>query len=246
MTSDCTAGSSLFIRYSSRLRHESTVVGLRMKPRVSILNLLLLTTVVALVIVVYRSHRELREEHLLRIQLLQKGGMLQVTDPNLVHVVQVLSDGERRTLRWRVYVPEGRTVTLNTRLDAMPSDKPIAARLPPNAIVVADRAPANPLTLGPGEHVVTLVCSNEAPYLMMEVVSDGPRSVRVLCPPAGDLLWYRIGYHRNLTGSEHTPSTGAVLMNGRTAALTDGKTFVLCRFREPTPRGGLVNRHPTK
>ncbi len=208
-----------------------------MRPRVSILNLLLLMSVVALVIVVFRTHRELRKERSLRIQLLQKGGVLQVTDPNIVHVVQVSSVGERETRRWRVYVPEGRTVTLDARLDAMPMDKPVAPRLPPNAIVVADRAPVNPLTLGPGEHVVTLACSNEGPYLRLEVVGAEPRRGRLLRPPDGDVLWYRTGYYQNLTQVEHTPSTTAALMNGRTAALADGKTFVLCRFREPASRG---------
>jgi hypothetical protein len=219
-----------------------------MRPRFSILNLLLLISVVALVIVVFRTHRELRKERSLRIQLLQKGGVLQVTDPNIVHVVQVSSDGERETFRWRVYVPEGRSVALDARLDAMPSDKPIAARLPPNAIVVADRAPVHPLTLGPGEHVVTLSCSNEGEgrYLRLEVVGADPRSGRLLRPPAGDVLWYRTGYYQNLTQVEHSPSTGAALMNGRTSAVADGKTFVLCRFREPAWRDVRQAKAPPK
>jgi hypothetical protein len=226
-----TAATAL-ISNGALIQSREICLGFQMRPRFSILNLLLLTCVVGLVIVVFRTHCELRIERSLRIQLLQKGGILEVTDPN---VVQVSSRYEWQTLRWRVYVPEGRNVTLNARLDAMPMDKPVAPRLPPNAIVVPDRAPSNPMTLGPGEHVVTLACSNEGPYLTLEVVGDEPRRGRVIRPAAGDILWYRTGYHENLTQIEHTPSTGAALMNGQTAVVADGKTFVVCRFRDPAP-----------
>jgi hypothetical protein len=60
-----------------------------MRFRVSILNLILVTTIVALVIVVVRLYGELQNERTLRIEMLQKGGILQVSDPELVQVVQV-------------------------------------------------------------------------------------------------------------------------------------------------------------
>ena len=143
-----------------------------MRPRVSILNLLLVTTIVALVIVVVRLYHELDHERSLRLQLLQKGGILQVTDLDVVHVVKVDTDESDGTLSWRVYVPKGRSVILNVRLNTMPDDK-IVPRLPPNAIVVADRSPSNPIDLGPGEHVVSLSWAQGKPRFTLDVVRNG-------------------------------------------------------------------------
>src|SRR5438132_12950908 len=65
-----------------------------MRLRFSLLNLLLATTILALVIVIIRLHAELAQEHSLRVQQLQHGGILQVGDLNAVHVVQVSTRGE--------------------------------------------------------------------------------------------------------------------------------------------------------
>ena len=218
-----------------------------MKPRISILNLLLVTTVVALAIVVLRLGRELEKEKSLRAEMLQKGGILQVADTESVHVVQVSSRGEPGTWRWRVYVPERRAVTLNARVEPVPADKPIAPRLPPNAIVVAERSPANSVNLGPGEHVVSLTSSREeSPHLRLDVVGEGPRRSRYLQVLDRSLGWYNAGYFDNLTLIEHTPKLGQALLDGRTMKLDDGKTFVLCRFREPGWATRLPDRPPSK
>jgi hypothetical protein len=37
----------------------------------------------------------------------------------------------------------------------------------------------------------------------------------------------------DITDVEHTKKTAQEMKDGRTVALADGKTFVLCRFREP-------------
>jgi len=203
-----------------------------MRPRVSILNLLLVTTIVALAIVVMRVGNELKREKSLRAEMLQRGGILQVADPELVHIVQVTAYGELRTLRWRVYVPDDRTVRLNARVDPVPSGKPVGPRLPSNAIVVAERASANPIELRPGENIVTLECRPDDAMLNLSVVSTGPRRGRVLRPSVDDMQWYHTGYRENLTQLEHTPATAAELSAGRTVTLQNGKTFVLCRFRE--------------
>src|SRR5688572_2330541 len=126
-----------------------------MRPRISILNLLLVTTIVALVVVVIRLSAQLSEEKARLRQLLQKGGILQVRNPNTPYVVKVDASGELETFRWRVYVPKGRTVILNARLEPVPDIDPSVPRLPPNAIVLAERAGPNPLELGPGEYVVS-------------------------------------------------------------------------------------------
>jgi hypothetical protein len=205
-----------------------------MKPRVSILNLLFVTTIVAMVIVVYRLRSELAHERQLRTELLQKGGILQVSDPNRVHVVQVSTAGEPDTHRWRVYVPPKRTVTLDTRLDEVPADKPPAPRLPPNAIVVGDRSPVNPQALGPGEHVITLrYVHGQRPLFNISVVSASntyTNEMNLKCP-SGDLAWSHIIYGQDLTPLEHTAATMGALWGGHTVALDDAKTFVLRRYR---------------
>src|SRR5438105_2119731 len=142
-----------------------------MRFRFSIINLLLVTTILALVIVIIRLHGELAQEQSLRVQQLRRGGVLQVGDPNAVHVIQVSTRGELNTHRWRVYVPKGRSVTLNSRLEPMPADKLLEPRLPPNAIVVAERSPSNPVELEPGENVITIHCtSDQNPGLEVDVV----------------------------------------------------------------------------
>jgi hypothetical protein len=206
----------------------------RWRPRVSILNLLLLTTIVALAIVVLRLYGELAAEKSRRLQLLQKGGILQVTDPAAIHVVQVSTLGERNTLRWRIFVPDGRSVTFNTRVGSVAANKALAPRLPPHAIVVAERAPSNPVEIGPGEHVVTVAFDRDANALLFDIVGNDPRRQFYLHSVDADLEWFRSGYHDDITHVEHTAQKAKALRDGRTLSLGDGKTFVLCRLREPT------------
>jgi hypothetical protein len=212
-----------------------------MRPRISILNLLLLTTIVALVVVVARLSRQLADEKTRRLALLQKGGILQVADPNVVHVVQVSAPGELNTLRWRVHVPAGRTVALNATLEPVPRDDPPAPRLPPNAIVVPVRAAPKPIKLGPGEHVVSFTCDQTSPEFALDpesytfrldVVGAGGRNRKVLHSRDNELRWYYNGYRSNITHVEHTARTAREFQDGRTLPLANGKTFVLCRFRE--------------
>jgi hypothetical protein len=201
-----------------------------MKPRVSILNLLLVTTIVALVIVVVRLYNDLAHESSLRLQLLQKGGILEITDLELVHIVKVDTDSSDDTLSWRVYVPNKRSATLSVRLNTMPDDK-IAPRLPPNTIVVADRSPSNPLDLGPGEHVVSLSWAQGKPRFTLDVVGTGSRHTRPFSLPGGRNWEWNLAYQMDITHVEHTPITNRALQNGETLTLQDGKTFVLDRHR---------------
>jgi hypothetical protein len=201
-----------------------------MRPRVSILNLLLVTTIVALVIVVVRLYHELDHERSLRLQLLQNGGILQVTDLDVVHVVKVDTDESDGSLSWRVYVPKGRSVILNVRLNTMPDDK-IVPRLPPNAIVVADRSPSNPIDLGPGEHVVSLSWAQGKARFTLDVVGTGSRHTRPFSLPGGRSWEWNLAYQMDVTHIEHTPITNRALQNGETLTLQVGKTFVLDRHR---------------
>lgn len=208
-----------------------------MKPRVSILNLLSLMTVVALVLMVIRLRSERDQERWLRMEMLKKGGILQVSDPKAVHVVQVSAPGELFTQRWRVYVPKGRQVQLNARLEPRTADDPPAPRLPPNAIVVAERAASTPISLGPGEHVVSISFDPYQPSqsrsqtLVLDVVSDSNRRTRELRVES-NLQWFSFSGREDITHVEHAKVIAQELHDGRTVTLADGKTFVLCRYRD--------------
>jgi hypothetical protein len=203
------------------------------RPRVSILNLLLITTIVALLIVVVRLYQELDHERSLRLQLLQKGGILEVTDLDLVHVVQVDNDGSDGNLSWRVYVPQKRSVTLNGRLDTIPADKEIVPRLPPNAIVVGDRSPSSPVELVPGEHVVILSWAFDSQEFTLNVVGNGTRKGRGVSLPDRNWVW-DVAHQMDITHVEHTPKTLQSLQNRQTLTLQDGKAFVLVRHQYTT------------
>jgi hypothetical protein len=112
----------------------------------------------------------------------------------------------------------------------VPADKPVVPRLPPSAIVVADRMPSNAVDLGPGEHVVSLYWNRNRPYFTFDVVGDRQRSTQHLSPLNRNLDWFIYGA-QNITGVEHTRKTAQDLVDGRTIPLHDGKTFVLCRYR---------------
>lgn len=183
------------------------------------------------------------------MEMLKKGGILQVSDPSAVHVVQVTAPGEQLTQRWRVYVPKGRKVQLNARLELRPDDQPPTPRLPPNAIVVAERATSKPINLGPGENVVSLNLDPSQSYyyrskaLVINVVGDGGRQTHHL--QAQQELKRLLLFTRStdITDVEHAKVIAQELRDGRTVTLADGKTFVLCRFRdrmaalESTPAG---------
>jgi hypothetical protein len=200
---------------------------MRLKPRFSILNVLLVTTVVVLVIVVVRLNDELNKERSQRVELLQKGGILQLTDADRIHLVKVSAAGEEGASRWRVYVPEERTLVVDARLDDAPADKPLAARLPPNAIVDADRSPVKPLHLEPGEHVISLSCSRDGSTMRLDVVHDGQRKGRSFGSPPQYVGWWR----QDLTHFEHKRLIYQQFLGGRTLTIDDGETFVLARFR---------------
>jgi hypothetical protein len=157
------------------------------------------------------------------------------------------SPGQRDpgALCWRVYVPDGRTVTLNARTDSVSADKTSPPRIPPNAIVAPDREAPNPIHLGPGEHVVTLSSTHdgftirpdpersglEIYSLRLDVVGDGIRSGKTLRLRNNDFRWFHYG-PIDITHVELTNKIAKDLHNGRTLVIPGGKTFVLSRLRE--------------
>jgi hypothetical protein len=217
----------------------------QMKPRISLLNLLLCITVLSLMMVIVRLYGELSAERALRLEQLRHGGILQVSDLDAVHLVKVSAVGERNTVRWRIYVPKGRTAVLNTRLESMPASKALQPRIPPDAIVVADRSPSNPISLQAGEYVVSAHCA-DGTKRGLEVTVAGAESNEEQFLSAADASpeWWTYGQYQDITHIEHSKKTYSALDSGRTVKLAPGKAFVLERLREWEPLVGQ-NKKPS-
>jgi hypothetical protein len=89
--------------------------GVGIRPQFSLLNLLLLVTLIGLLLLVIQQWREvepLRQEvRRLRTEL----GYLVIEDPTKVHAIraQSIEAIEPNTWRWRLYLPPGETYSLN-------------------------------------------------------------------------------------------------------------------------------------
>jgi hypothetical protein len=182
---------------------------------------------------VFRLHSELSEERSLRLKQLQHGGILEVTDPSIVHLVKVSTTGELNTQRWRIFVPKGRAATLNTRLELQPKYKLLTARLPRKEIVVSDLSPSNPVAIGAGEFVITVHCTAvPEPGLEVSLAGETSADEKFLRPTDGTLEWLARGSYQDITNMEYSNKTDYALSTGHTDQVVDGSTFVLARFRE--------------
>ncbi len=83
----------------------------RFLPRISILNALLLMTIVAMAIVIVQLWREVVPLRAEVRSLRQQAGVLAIDDPSAVQAVGVPTDVED-IYKWRVYVPNRRDVLL--------------------------------------------------------------------------------------------------------------------------------------
>ena len=83
-----------------------------LRPRFSLLALLLLVSVAAFATVVWRQHHELRALRGEIQSLRQQLGLLTIDDPEMVYGVEVKEPGGYRW-RWRIYLPGGRDFWLH-------------------------------------------------------------------------------------------------------------------------------------
>ncbi len=98
----------------------------RLRPRISMLNSLLLMTIVAMAIVIVQSWRrtsELRKEaeavELDNRRLRDEVGELTISDSTKPHAIQVRTN-EDHSWKWRVWMPEGMTLRLLCKFGDVP------------------------------------------------------------------------------------------------------------------------------
>ncbi|QDV73315.1 hypothetical protein [Botrimarina mediterranea] len=94
----------------------------RLRPRISLLSLLLLTAVVACLIVVTLQARELAPLRIENKRLRSEVGELSVEDPNRLHGIRVATTDENHW-RFRVLVPDQRRYWFGCMSDLIPKGK---------------------------------------------------------------------------------------------------------------------------
>jgi len=107
--------------------------------RFSILTLLLLTAIVALTITVVQFYRELTPLRAEVKQLRDETGQLTIEDPTKTHAIRLPTENDEPR-RYRVYLPPGRTYSLNYQVNRIPEQG--VGEFP------------NPHELQPGEYLV--------------------------------------------------------------------------------------------
>lgn len=85
----------------------------RLRPRLSLLTAILLTTIVGLSIVTFRLWHEVEPLRAQVRSMRTELGQLNIDDPNVPQAVQLGSD-KRDQWRWRVYLPSNRTLFVYT------------------------------------------------------------------------------------------------------------------------------------
>ncbi len=213
----------------------------RFRLRFSILNALLLMTIVAMAMVIVRLWREgdlwRAEVHQLRDEV----GQLSIEEPTKVAAIRLLSLDES-TWKYRIHVPQGQRLGLVLKVNEVPQNGLPAIWRPPSATHPGRWSSSmlpngHYLFLGEGEHVVTVgIATNE----------EGNRCV--------GLEWHEIatGFRTNLKSIDvdalHWPRVdpgGFEEGVGRSTQVMDGeKEMVLVRHRVPVgsaPLGQLTD-----
>lgn len=91
----------------------------RFRPRISILNALLLTTIVAMAIVIVQYWREIGPLRQEVFGLRNEVGRLTFEDRSKIHAIAVRTN-ESLTWKWRIWVPQGKRVTMHLQAGDVP------------------------------------------------------------------------------------------------------------------------------
>ncbi len=131
--------------------------ALKLMPRISLLNLFFIITMVALVVVVYRQASELRALKPRVKQLDEERGTLVVADPRLVHAIQVPSRFATNDGTYRVFIPKDKTYVAIVAVNDIPQTGfPDVARHDSRNMLLGQAGRNAFARLEPGEHQVSL------------------------------------------------------------------------------------------
>jgi len=148
----------------------------RFRPRISILNALLLTTIVAMAITIVQLWREvgpLRKE--VRGQRAELG-YLTVDDPANAYAISVDSPGEKKW-KWRLYLPAGRQHFLHCYTGNLPSSPYFDRAFNKKCFDAAKRAgTTNSGTIDSGEFTLEAILTRESGRWVFRIPSIGSMS----------------------------------------------------------------------
>ena len=114
------------------------------RPRISILTAILLTTIVAMSIVIAQFWREIGPLRAEVRSLRNETGRLSIADPTKLYSIEVRTQVER-AWKWRVWVPQGETAMVHVQWGKVPK-----AGVPPSS---------GSIQLESGEHWITLAAA---------------------------------------------------------------------------------------
>ena len=129
-----------------------------LRPRISILTALLLTTIVGMAIVIVQLWREVGPLRADNKRLNEERGTLVIGDPTQLHAIKIPGRfaGEGRQ-SFRVYVPPGQTYLAFVHINDVPkAGLPEPKKLPSHAGMLGLFQGRLFARLGPGEHTVTI------------------------------------------------------------------------------------------
>ncbi len=182
----------------------------RFRPRISILNALLLTTVVAMAIVIVQFWREVGPLRSEVRQLRDELGVITVSEPSKLHAIQVRTKDEM-IWKWRVWVPEGKKV----RLKLLWSDVPLNG-YPSRVDVTTDE-------LHPGQQWVTVRVQKAAGIDKWQCALER-QAGEIFLPIAKDKEWFLTPHYDFMAEGVMTESKMDRDDDGR-------DTFLLMRHR---------------
>lgn len=89
------------------------------RPRISLLNAILLTAIIAMAIVIAQFWREIGPLRAEVRSLRNETGRLSIDDPTRLYAIEVRTQAER-TWKWRVWVPQGETAMVSVQWGKVP------------------------------------------------------------------------------------------------------------------------------
>ena len=144
--------------------------------RISLRTLLLLVPLVAMGLVIWQSKTELGSLRTEVRKLRDETGQLTIEDPEKIHAIQIATDYPL-AWKWRIYVPDGRTVRVANRNHHIPKDSIPETK---NGLSLA----------GPNEFVVTVKIDKQPDGRWRSGVSCDGQTTYLILPDDATCLLY--------------------------------------------------------